>query len=91
MCTSLELLSIYKCTNVKSIPEDVGQLHSLNYLGIMYCENLKSLPEESLGCLTRLKILELGAFSEELEEFPGLSSIHLLHSSLEKLTLDRKS
>ncbi|XVE80875.1 hypothetical protein DITRI_Ditri15bG0016200 [Diplodiscus trichospermus] len=86
-CTSLQELGIDDCTNLKSIPEDVGQLHSLRKLYIMDCQNLKSFPEQSLGCLTRLKKLRLGPFSEELEEFPGLSSIHHLHFSLEHLTL----
>ncbi|XVE80878.1 hypothetical protein DITRI_Ditri15bG0016500 [Diplodiscus trichospermus] len=86
-CTSLRELDIFDCTNLKSIPEDVGQLHSLRELRVRDCHNLKSFPEQSLGCLTRLKILELGPFSEELEEFPGLSSIHHLQSSLEELTL----
>ncbi|XP_022722656.1 putative disease resistance RPP13-like protein 1 [Durio zibethinus] len=86
-CTSLRDLYISNCTNLKSIPEDVCQLQSLLNLYIRYCENLKSIPEGSLGCLTRLKTLELGPFSEELEEFPGLGSIHHLHSSLENLIL----
>ncbi|XVE80911.1 hypothetical protein DITRI_Ditri15bG0019200 [Diplodiscus trichospermus] len=86
-CTSLQELYISNCTNLKSIPDDVGRLHSLNYLCITCCENLKRIPEDSLGCLTHLKTLKLGPFSEELEGFPGLSSIHHLHSSLEELTL----
>ncbi|XVE80863.1 hypothetical protein DITRI_Ditri15bG0015000 [Diplodiscus trichospermus] len=87
-CTSLQKLNIRDCTNLKSIPEDVGQLRSLQDLYIKDCQNLKSFSEESLGYLTRLKKLELGPFSKELEEFPGLSSIRHLHSSLKKLTLN---
>ncbi|GMI93949.1 hypothetical protein like AT3G14470 [Hibiscus trionum] len=84
---SLRYLAIDRCSNLESIPEDVGQLHSLEELAISYCPNLKRLPEESLACLTSLKTLRLGGFSEELEEFPGLGSIHHLHSSLKVLRL----
>ena len=86
-CTSLQYLGISNCTNLKAIPEDVGQLRSLQDLYIKRCQNLKRFPEEHLGCLTRLKTLELDPFSEELEEFPGVNSIHHLYSSLEDLTL----
>ncbi|MBA0754261.1 hypothetical protein Gogos_005498 [Gossypium gossypioides] len=78
-CTSLGCLSIRNCTSLESISEDVGQLHSLEELFIYRCQNLKKSPKESLGCLTRLKSL--------LVEFPGLSSIHHLHSSLKELHL----
>ncbi|GMI78130.1 hypothetical protein like AT3G14470 [Hibiscus trionum] len=87
-CTSLRSLHIGGCSKVESIPEDVGQLNSLEKLWIIYCRNLKRLPEESLACLTRLKELELGPFSVEVKEFPGLGSIHHLHSSLKELTLN---
>ncbi|XVE80892.1 hypothetical protein DITRI_Ditri15bG0017500 [Diplodiscus trichospermus] len=87
-CTSLQKLCIDFSFNLQEIPEDIGQLHSLQDLQIKHCWNLKSFPEESLGCLTCLKTLELGPFSEELEEFPGLRSIHHLHSSLEELKLN---
>ncbi|KAK8619049.1 hypothetical protein V6N13_133018 [Hibiscus sabdariffa] len=86
-CTCLLRLFIEDCSNLESIPEDVGKLHSLEELSIRGCQNLKRLPEESLGCLTSLKTLELGPFSEEVEEFPGLGFIHHLHSSLKLLTL----
>ncbi|KAK8511433.1 hypothetical protein V6N13_024070 [Hibiscus sabdariffa] len=86
-CTSLLHLIINDCSNLESVTEDVGKLHSLEELCIRGCQNLKRLPEESLGCLTRLKTLRLGPFSVEVEEFPGLGSIHHLHSSLKQLTL----
>ncbi|KAK8619043.1 hypothetical protein V6N13_133012 [Hibiscus sabdariffa] len=86
-CTSLRYLSIARCSHLESIPEDVGKLHSLEELFIRDCRNLKRLPEDSLGCLTSLKTLRLGPFSEEVEEFPGLGSIHHLNSSLKQLSL----
>ncbi|KAK5841272.1 hypothetical protein PVK06_010181 [Gossypium arboreum] len=87
-CTCLQFLVVDYCTDLESIPEDLGRLHSLKELCILSCQNLKSVPEDSLRCLTRLKTLKLGPFSQELDEFPGLSSIHHLHSSLEILTLN---
>ncbi|GMI78155.1 hypothetical protein like AT3G14470 [Hibiscus trionum] len=87
-CTSLRQLFIVDCSNLESIPEDVGQLNSLEEFHISYCQNLKRFPEESLGCLTSLKKLEMGPFSEEVEEFPGLGSIHHLHSCLKELRLN---
>ncbi|KAK8662004.1 hypothetical protein V6N13_091592 [Hibiscus sabdariffa] len=86
-CTSLRKLFIFSCNSLESITEDIGRLHSLEELHILRCPSLKRLPEESLGCLTSLKSLDLGPFHEELEEFPGLGSIHHLHSSLKKLRL----
>ncbi|KAK8989954.1 hypothetical protein V6N11_064366 [Hibiscus sabdariffa] len=87
-CTSLRRLSIIGCNFLESIPEDIWQLNSLEELCIVCCQRLKRLPEKSLGCLTRLKTLRLGPFSEEAEEFPGLGCIHHLHSSLKQLALN---
>ncbi|GKV29290.1 hypothetical protein SLEP1_g38228 [Rubroshorea leprosula] len=72
----LKKLSIWDCTRLTSLS---GGLSSVEELWIVNCPNL-----ESLGCFTRLKKLEIGRFSKELEEFPSLSSIH---ASLEDLTL----
>ncbi|XVF65807.1 hypothetical protein PTKIN_Ptkin09bG0280300 [Pterospermum kingtungense] len=69
-CTSLHHLSISNWIKLESIPEDVGQLHSLRHLCSRDCQNLTTIPDETLGCLTYLKTLEFGGFSEELEEFP---------------------
>ncbi|GLT71654.1 hypothetical protein SLA2020_436550 [Shorea laevis] len=78
---SLERLSYKNCPNLVSFHGELKELHSLTILG---CPKLVGLLEESLGCCTRLKRLEIGRFSEELEEFPSLSSTH---ASLEGLTL----
>ncbi|GLT30878.1 hypothetical protein SLA2020_056590 [Shorea laevis] len=86
-CISLNVLSIWNCKNLRSIPEDIGKLHSLNVLSIWNCKNLRSIPGESLASLTCLKGLGLGSFWSKLEDFPGLTSIHQLHASLEKLEL----
>ncbi|GKV48800.1 hypothetical protein SLEP1_g55592 [Rubroshorea leprosula] len=82
-----ERLGIDSCTNLISNPEDIGKLHSLNVLSIMDCKNLRSIPGEWLASLTCLKRLHLGPFWSELEDFPGLTSLHQLHASLEELAL----
>ncbi|GKV29386.1 hypothetical protein SLEP1_g38319, partial [Rubroshorea leprosula] len=78
---SLERLSYYNCPNLVSLHGELKELHSLT---ILDCPKLVGLLKESLGCCTRLKRLQIGRFSEELEEFPSLSSIP---ASLEHLTL----
>ncbi|GLU15043.1 hypothetical protein SLE2022_315730 [Rubroshorea leprosula] len=86
-CSSLQQLEINSCPNLISITEDISKLHSLSILTIKYCENLRSIPMEWLDSLTCLKKLRLGRFWSELEEFPGLTSIHQFHAPLEVLIL----
>ncbi|GLT32415.1 hypothetical protein SLA2020_070850 [Shorea laevis] len=85
--TALKRLSIRNFNGVEAFPEWLGDLSSLVSLSIVSCKNLNRIPEECLGRLTHLKRLEMGPFYSELEEFPGLSSIHHLHASLENLEL----
>ncbi|GKV49772.1 hypothetical protein SLEP1_g56504 [Rubroshorea leprosula] len=85
-CTALKELALVSCSNLISIFEDLKDLRSMVSLHIVDCENL-SIPEESLGCLVSLEYLGIGGFSEELEEFPYLNSIHRLHASLQELWL----
>ncbi|GLT91502.1 hypothetical protein SLE2022_093850 [Rubroshorea leprosula] len=77
----LRTLQIFSCGNLTSLSEDLKELRSLTTLSVLYCRRLN--PGEMLGRLTSLKRLEIGGFSE-LEEFPGLSSIH---DGLEELRL----
>ncbi|GKV50734.1 hypothetical protein SLEP1_g57432 [Rubroshorea leprosula] len=86
-CISLQKLSIFYCDNLISISEDVGRSSSLSFLEIVGCQNLRSIPEEWLGRNTRLKELIIGPFWSELEEYPGLTSIHQLQASLKSLRL----
>ncbi|GLT37349.1 hypothetical protein SLA2020_116700 [Shorea laevis] len=85
-CTALKELTMEICPNLISISEDLKDLHSLVRLHILGCENL-SIPEESFSYLICLEYLGIGCFSEELEEFPYLNSIHHLHASLQELEL----
>ncbi|GKV02253.1 hypothetical protein SLEP1_g14710 [Rubroshorea leprosula] len=84
---ALKRLSIHNCNEVEAFPEWLGDLSSLVSLSIYSCNKLNRIPEECLGRLTHLKRLQMGPFYSELEEFPGLTSIHHLHASLEKLEL----
>ncbi|GLT64592.1 hypothetical protein SLA2020_370760 [Shorea laevis] len=86
-CTALKKLKIVSCYYLKSIPKEMKELHSLVELGIVDCSQLRSIPENPLACLTSLKKLSIGGFWAELEEFPGLSSILYLKTSLEELRL----
>ncbi|XP_022761774.1 disease resistance protein RGA2-like [Durio zibethinus] len=86
-CNSLENLNIHNCPSLSSVPQDLGELRSLMFLSITSCRKLTCLPGKILGCLTGLKTLHIGGFSEQLEEFPGLTSIYHLHASLEYLEL----
>ncbi|GLT71658.1 hypothetical protein SLA2020_436580 [Shorea laevis] len=79
--SSLEELKITECPNLVSFQGELKELHSLT---IGNCPKMVGFVEESLSCCTRLKRLEIGLFSEELEGFPSLSSIH---ASLERLDL----
>ncbi|XVF29654.1 hypothetical protein REPUB_Repub15cG0140700 [Reevesia pubescens] len=83
----LKRLRLWRCHGLISVPKDIGQLRSLTYLEISFCPELTTIPEEIFACLTSLKELRIGFFSEELKEFPGINSIHLLHASLEHLYL----
>ncbi|GLU05085.1 hypothetical protein SLE2022_222040 [Rubroshorea leprosula] len=85
-CTALEELRIWNCCNLVSIPEELKQLRSLLVLDIWECRKLRSFPEEILSSLASLKTLRLGLLSEELEEFPNLSSTST-PASLEVLRL----
>ncbi|GLT60524.1 hypothetical protein SLA2020_332870 [Shorea laevis] len=86
-CTALKVLGIQRCHNLISIPQDLKELRSIVSLNISRCSELSSIPENLLNYLTCLKTLTIGGFSEEIEEFPGLSFFHLLNTSLESLKL----
>ncbi|GLU05077.1 hypothetical protein SLE2022_221960 [Rubroshorea leprosula] len=79
--SSVEELVITQCPSLVSFQGELKELRSLEIVG---CPKLVGFLEKSLDCCTRLKRLEIGPFSEELEEFPSLSSIH---ASLEELIL----
>ncbi|KAF2296364.1 hypothetical protein GH714_037575 [Hevea brasiliensis] len=78
--TSLEGLQIYRCEALTSVPEYFSELHSLRGLQITECQSLSYFPKNILGGLTRLRFLEIGGFSEELDSFPYLNSIQDLPS-----------
>ncbi|GLT99185.1 hypothetical protein SLE2022_166390 [Rubroshorea leprosula] len=86
--SSLKALTIRDCLGLKYLPSGLSFSTTLEELTIRTCPNLVSNNlDEVLSGLARLKKLRIGPFSEELEEFPGLSSIHNLSTSLEVLHL----
>ncbi|GLT99161.1 hypothetical protein SLE2022_166230 [Rubroshorea leprosula] len=86
--SSLKSLCIWECLRLKYLPSGLSFFTTLEWLGIYRCPNLVSANlEEILGGLACLKTLWIGPFLEELEEFPCLSSIHNLSTSLEELRL----
>ncbi|KAK5834843.1 putative disease resistance protein RGA1 [Gossypium arboreum] len=60
---------------------------SLRSLRILNLPDLIRIPDDSLGRLNCLGELTIGGFSEELQEFPFLSSIQYLSASLRVLKL----
>ncbi|GLT40151.1 hypothetical protein SLA2020_143060 [Shorea laevis] len=80
--SSVEKLVITNCPNLASFQGELKELRSLEISGY---PKLGGFLEESLACCTRLETIKIGPFSEELEEFPSLSSIP---ASLEDLTLE---
>ncbi|GLT33369.1 hypothetical protein SLA2020_079650 [Shorea laevis] len=87
IASSLTSLELSFCGALTCLPSELGSCISLQHLCISNCINIRSIPEECLINLTSLKKLEMGPFYKELEEFPGLSYIHQLSSSLEDLFL----
>ncbi|GKV02262.1 hypothetical protein SLEP1_g14719 [Rubroshorea leprosula] len=84
----LSVLRISNCWSLVALPEWLGNLSSLTSLRICRCNKLKSIPEECLGRLTCLESLWMNPFWSELEEYPGLTSMHHLHASLKSLRLE---
>ncbi|KAK6255530.1 hypothetical protein SCA6_016835 [Theobroma cacao] len=73
-CTSLEQLDIVGNFNLQLHKEEIRQLPSVRFLNITICPKLRTIPKGWLGRFSNLKVLTIGGFSEELDEFPGLSS-----------------
>ncbi|GKV50675.1 hypothetical protein SLEP1_g57372 [Rubroshorea leprosula] len=83
--TALRKLTLKKFNRVEAFPERLGNLTSLQQLYIFECRNLTHL--FLLQALKSLYELEMGPFSSEMEEFPGLYCIHHLYASLKYLRL----
>ncbi|XVF65859.1 hypothetical protein PTKIN_Ptkin09bG0284800 [Pterospermum kingtungense] len=86
-CSSLEQLDIVANSNLEDFPGFLKLLSSLRFLNITICPNLRTIAKEWLSSSNSLKVLTIGGFSETLDEFPGLSSIHHLQASLDCLLL----
>ncbi|KAB2085697.1 hypothetical protein ES319_A05G416500v1, partial [Gossypium barbadense] len=97
--SSLQNLSIETCNELELKLDNVGEgwscllpnmfrsNTSLRSLRILNLPDLIRIPDDSLGRLNCLGELTIGGFSEELQEFPFLSSIQYLSASLRVLKL----
>ncbi|KAL1110758.1 hypothetical protein V6Z11_D02G008900, partial [Gossypium hirsutum] len=81
----LQSLTLSDLPDLRSIPESLGDTDFLRHLTIKRCPTLRSIPIDLLGRLDFLRRLDIGGFSEELEEFPGMDSIQ--HLRLQELRL----
>ncbi|WMV52171.1 hypothetical protein MTR67_045556 [Solanum verrucosum] len=66
-CRSLEIFNVCNCNNLVSLPLHVWEMPSLSYLGLSGCPKLISVPAGGLHCLTGLRILFIGPFSEMVD------------------------
>ncbi|GLT60204.1 hypothetical protein SLA2020_329830 [Shorea laevis] len=83
--SSLEQLSIQGCSGLTSIADGAFEKMSLEGITILSCPKLESL---GATCLPLgLKELQIGGFSEEVQESLDFSFIHHIHTSLEKLSV----
>ncbi|XP_077239340.1 putative disease resistance protein RGA3 isoform X1 [Tasmannia lanceolata] len=70
--TTLVSLFITRCKNLKSLPNGMQNLTSLNDLHISYCPEISSLPEDGLPTsLTRLIIFRCPKLKESCQENDG--------------------
>ncbi|KAL0376611.1 UNVERIFIED_CONTAM: hypothetical protein Scaly_0778700 [Sesamum calycinum] len=84
-CISLETLEVSECHNLVSFPLDCRtmSLH-LSELDMSKCPKLRSLPKGGLNCLSGLRELCIGPFSQEVgfasfcEIFQGIQQLHSL-------------
>ncbi|TYJ44802.1 hypothetical protein E1A91_A02G009200v1 [Gossypium mustelinum] len=74
----LHNLTLSDLPDLRSIPESLGDMRFLYHLTIKRCPTLRSIPNDLLGSLNFLRRLDIGGFSEELEEFPGMDFIQRL-------------
>ncbi|KAK8307787.1 hypothetical protein V6Z11_D02G009400 [Gossypium hirsutum] len=83
----LHNLTLSDLPGLRSIPESLGDMYFLVHLTIKRCPTLRSNSIDILGRLYFLRRLDIGGFSEELEEFPGMDYIQHLSATLKELRL----
>ncbi|XP_006338948.1 putative disease resistance protein RGA3 [Solanum tuberosum] len=66
-CRPLEVFYVRNCNNLVSLPLHVWEMPSLSYLDLSDCPKLISVPAGGLHCLTGLRTLEIGPFSEMVD------------------------
>ncbi|WMV52078.1 hypothetical protein MTR67_045463 [Solanum verrucosum] len=85
-CRSLESLMVSCCDNLVSFPLHVGEMPSLSNLDISECPKLISVPSGGLHRLTRLRILDIGPFSEMVD----FDAFQLIFNDIQQLLSLRK-
>ncbi|KAK9086872.1 hypothetical protein Syun_029266 [Stephania yunnanensis] len=80
---ALESLSITHCSQLKTLPEELGNSTALKSLSVQWCNSLVSVPQELQ------KLSSLGSLS--IHYCSGLKSLPKLHlmSSLKELIIER--
>ncbi|KAG0615433.1 hypothetical protein M758_5G040900 [Ceratodon purpureus] len=58
LLTTLELVSLWDCKEVRELPSSIGRLKLLTHLSLCECRRLETLPD-SLGALTSLQFLRI--------------------------------
>ncbi|KAG5582643.1 hypothetical protein H5410_053270 [Solanum commersonii] len=79
---SLESLNVNKCNNLVSLPLHVWEMPSLSYLKKSKCPKLESVPAGSLHCLTGLRTLRIGPFSELVD----FEAFQLIFNGIQQLS-----
>ncbi|XP_009594508.1 putative disease resistance protein RGA4 isoform X2 [Nicotiana tomentosiformis] len=81
-CPSLESLAVYNCNNLVSFPLHVWEMPSLSAIAISECPKLNSVPTGGLCCLTGLRALSIGPFSELVD----FGAFQLIFNGIQQLS-----
>ncbi|XP_049344225.1 putative disease resistance protein RGA3, partial [Solanum verrucosum] len=81
-CRSLEDFNVRNCNNLVSLPLHVWEMPSLSYLGLSDCPKLISVPAGGLHCLTGLRTLKIGPFSEMVD----FEAFQLIFNGIQQLS-----
>ena len=67
--TKLVTISLSACPNLTSLPDEIGELKTLNFLTLAGCSSFVALPD-AIGGLEALQLLDLG-YCSELRKIPS--------------------
>ncbi|KAJ0682580.1 putative leucine-rich repeat domain superfamily [Helianthus annuus] len=80
MLKHLKTLILKFCTYLEKLPEDVGQLESLEILDLGFCFHLREIPNSicKLNCLKELRLEKCTGLKNLPEELGNLKCLQLL-------------